>query len=719
MEFEFSELKEIIKDDSRRTNETHEILRSISNFCNSREDIDQGRELLIRALEYKLDFDEVVLNSLLRKVGLFPYIEWQSGDRSFSDDLAYELHKPKSGDLVFHSLQAKVYNKIINGENIVLSAPTSFGKSILIDSLIESGKFSRLVIILPTLALIDETRQRIVERFPENVKVITHSSQSENDQVGSVNIYALTQERAIELDKFDNIDLLIVDEFYKIDPKFEEADERSLLLNYAFHKLIKVSKQFYLLGPNIESVSGLDFYGKDFYFIPTQFTTVAADIYNYNYKTNDPGRDSKLKELVFSDSSPKIVYCQSPSSASKVARLLVDHGSFDIDDEVTNAIKWIENNYSPYWIVAEALKSGIGIHHGGVPRALQQWMVKAFNSGLIKALVCTSTIIEGVNTVAKTVVLYDRRKANNVLDFFSFKNIIGRAGRMGEHFVGKAHILESAPESEFFDVSFPISFPESYTRASWHLLHDDEDEKPPIPEGRFDNLLNNDLLNRDFLKKNLPLSIEGQIQVAKDFKKNLDFFEDVLFSGEYPNYGEKEELLLICFDAFLSNAGQRYGVFSHTQLLHKVESILRAPSLSSYLKERVANKNDEPSLVVENELRFIRNIMGFSLPRSIKAVIKIAQEISEQKLKVEALEVYALQIENLGIQPAFFALEEFGVPFQVAKKLDHFFRTLYPEDTPSIDEAVAFVKTIAKSNNGPAFSEFERVLLSRFEQSTR
>ncbi|TBW47842.1 DEAD/DEAH box helicase [Marinobacter halodurans] len=619
MDLSFDDLKVRLKNGVFRNQNNFEILQHISMLCNSKESIDKGRELLIRLLEHRNEFDSVLLNSMLRKTGLFPYMQLpeQGAHLDFFETLAYELHRPETEgeELVFHSLQSKVYNKLVNGENVILSAPTSFGKSILIDSLIRSGRFKKIVIILPTLALIDETRQRISEKFQNNLKVITHSSQSELESDHAINIYALTQERALELNHINKIDLLIVDEFYKVDPKFEESDERALLLNYAFHKLVKLSAQFYLLGPNIESVRGLDFYGRDYYFIPTQFTTVAADVTHYNYKKNDPRRFQKLEELVYRNSDSKIVYCQSPTSASTVAGLLAEKGGFDIGQDVEDAVAWIEANYSPYWIVAESLRAGIGIHHGGVPRAIQQWMIKAFNKGQLKVLVCTSTIIEGVNTVAKTVIMYDRRKATNILDFFSFKNILGRAGRMGEHFVGEAHILESAPEASLFDVSFPIGFPENYPRASWHLLYDDEDDRPEIPSGKFENLLNNKYLSQDFLKKNLPLDIEGQIKVAKELEVNSDYYNDSLFTGEYPNYAQKEMLFKICYLNFLNHSCQHYGVYSDSQLLHKVESIMRSSSLADYLSSRISGSSEDPSYVVENDLKFIRNIVCFSLRR--------------------------------------------------------------------------------------------------------
>ena len=62
---------------------------------------------------------------------------------------------------------------------------------------------------------------------------------------------------------------------------------------------------------------------------------------------------------------------------------------------------------------------------------MQQYTIDLFNRGKINYLICTSTIIEGVNTIAKNVVIHDNRDGNFSIDKFTHGNIKGRAGRMG------------------------------------------------------------------------------------------------------------------------------------------------------------------------------------------------------------------------------------------------------------------------------------------------
>lgn len=78
----------------------------------------------------------------------------------------------------------------------------------------------------------------------------------------------------------------------------------------------------------------------------------------------------------------------------------------------------------------------------------------------IKNLVSTSSIIEGVNTSAENVVLWSNKSGRGraKINDFSYRNIIGRGGRMFRHFVGKIYILEKPPENE--DIQLNLTFPD-------------------------------------------------------------------------------------------------------------------------------------------------------------------------------------------------------------------------------------------------------------------
>ncbi|MDP8567811.1 hypothetical protein [Methylophilus aquaticus] len=68
----------------------------------------------------------MILNSLLSDAGLFPYVD---GNNLLSekDQLALEIRRPLSEirklDVFFHGVQAEVYWKLLDGENVVRGGP--------------------------------------------------------------------------------------------------------------------------------------------------------------------------------------------------------------------------------------------------------------------------------------------------------------------------------------------------------------------------------------------------------------------------------------------------------------------------------------------------------------------------------------------------------------------------------------------------------------------
>src|SRR5207253_2807435 len=108
-------------------------------------------------LEQRASFGSaaVVLDALVRQVGLFPYLTPR--ELGTSDQIAWELNRPANmpEEIVFHEPQTRVYRSLLEGNNVVLSAPTSFGKSLVTDAVIASDKFKNILIVVPTIALID------------------------------------------------------------------------------------------------------------------------------------------------------------------------------------------------------------------------------------------------------------------------------------------------------------------------------------------------------------------------------------------------------------------------------------------------------------------------------------------------------------------------------------------------------------------------------------
>ena len=260
------------------------------------------------------------------------------------------------------------------------SAPTSFGKSLIIDALISTGRYANVLVVVPTIALIDETRQRLSKKFRGLYKVITHVSQPQ----GPRNLFVYTQERAIEKSP-DNVDLLVIDEFYKLSPSQNPDDVRWNLLNQLFYRYVKRRTQFYLLGPSVRGLSTAANVPLRFDTIHTQYQTVVSEIHR---EGGTGGSLPKLVQLCARLNEPTIIFCSSPNKAAKAAMALIDAGIRFESEDTTTAADWLGVHYHPQWHVVKGLRSGIGVHHARIPRAIGQYIVRAFNNDKSEIFQC-------------------------------------------------------------------------------------------------------------------------------------------------------------------------------------------------------------------------------------------------------------------------------------------------------------------------------------------
>jgi hypothetical protein len=122
--------------------------------------------------------------------------------------------------------------------------------------------------------------------------------------------------------------------------------------------------------------------------------------------------------------------------------------------------RWLRENYQRDWVLADLVERGVGVHNGRMHRCLSQLQVLLFEHEKgFDSIISTSSIIEGVNTSAQNVVIWKSKLGQNNLKDFTYKNIIGRGGRMFKHFVGHIYLLDSPPKAE--DTQLQIDFPET------------------------------------------------------------------------------------------------------------------------------------------------------------------------------------------------------------------------------------------------------------------
>ncbi|HRP94842.1 MAG TPA: DEAD/DEAH box helicase [Rhodocyclaceae bacterium] len=681
-------LRDTLRVPEKLQQQAFSVLQDISRLVASPEHESVANEMVLRALECRDYFHpyQDILDSLVRAVGLFPYLE-QDG-LSFRDAVAYEFHRPENmgEEFVFHREQAEIYRRLLDGDSVILSAPTSFGKSKIIDALIASGRFRNVVVVVPTLALIDETRRRL-SQFSERFKIVTHVSQEPADS----NIFVLTAERAIAYERFPLIEFFVIDEFYKLD-SISNDSTRAVALNQAFYKLRKAGGQFYLLGPSIQHIpSGLEAAFKC-YFYPTKFATVVSE----QIKVPGDGDDiDRLIELCETLTDPTLVFCRSPARVNEVAHALLARGVGIDAPELSPAAEWSGRNYHQEWVLSKSLPRGIGIHHGKLPRALAQYVVRMFNDLKLRFLICTSTLIEGVNTKAKNVVIFDNRIAREKIDFFTFNNIKGRSGRMFEHFVGNVYLFNDPPTENLPFVDFPL-FTQNQDAPDSLLVQMDDGDLVPSSRERMRKYQDQNVLPVSTLRENSSIDPDAQMRLASHLMQAPREWSESLSWSSFPTSQQLEAVCELIWSFLVQASRSRGGVFSARQLAFKVWQMKRVPDTSERVRQELRPGKyaaRSPDEAVERVLEFERTWASFELPRYLMAVSRIQRTVFERMgLPFGDYSGFASQVECLFHTPVVAALDEYGVPLPMGVKISNALG-----ETDDLDAALAKLKRLRGS----------------------
>lgn len=142
-----------------------------------------------------------------------------------------------------------------------------------------------------------------------------------------------------------------------------------------------------------------------------------------------------------------IVYANRPDDAEKIAAelyTLVGKTTLPLDPEVEELQSLISTAVHPNYTLVDVLARGIAFHYGNMPLAIRAEIERLFEEEKINFLVCTSTLLEGVNLPCKTIFIRAPRKGLGTrMSELDFWNLAGRAGRWGKEFQGNVICIDT------------------------------------------------------------------------------------------------------------------------------------------------------------------------------------------------------------------------------------------------------------------------------------
>ncbi len=689
-------IKGIIESDYINQSKSFAYAQICSKFLRTTQTENEARRIIVNILDNwdKLDKSTYELwTDLIESAGFYPYLEKEKNKVIFKNtagEIRKEFHKSDNlENRYFHEEQKILHGILSSGKNLIVSAPTSFGKSLLIEEIVASKKYKNIVVIQPTLALLDETRRKL-KKYKNDYKIIVRTSQKPSEDKG--NLFLLTAERVMEYSNLPQIDFFVIDEFYKLSAKRD--DERSDVLNNAFNLLINKHKsKFYLLGPNIDGISEgfAEKYNAEFY--KTNYSLVdnqVIDIYSkYGAQFGDRGKKKQFKEeklfelLIKLKHEQTIIYCSSPAKVRYLSIKFHDYlvkEKIEPQNEELSIIEWIKENVSESWGVIDCLKYGIGIHDGALQRHITTTIINYFNRKKLSYLFCTSTIIEGVNTSAKNVIFFDKTKGSRIpIDFFDYSNIKGRSGRMMEHYIGRIFDFNKPPEKE--DIIVDIPFFEQKNVSDEVLIQLDKKDVKNKESEQYKILEKLSQEEKELFKRN-GISIKGQKKILDYLTSNIQEHQSLLSWNSYPTYNQLKYVLSSAWDNLLKTGETTrpmtkdklvkithdYGI--RQNIFYLVDSnFLYFKKLKQYEKKTDREVLDD---AIMDAFQILRHWFHYKVPKWLNVMNELQKFVCKRNnLEPGDYTFYASQIENDFIRGNLSILAEYGIPKSAIIKLEN------------------------------------------------
>lgn len=380
--------------------------------------------------------NDIVSPENLMNLGLNMYIK---DKKYFKQELYAIFNQSKIDDKkILHPQQIEVLKILLQGNNLLLSAPTSFGKTfIALEYIYRAKSFKNIVFVIPTIALMNELSTKIRNIFNKEFNIITNSF----EQLEEKNIFILVPERIdielLEKIKLVKIDLLIFDEIYKLKRKeTKEKDKRIISLNKGYFDMVNKANQTILLGPFIKNIN---FNRTDLNNNIVKYFSDYAPVYIKPFYQNCDSKAFIVEH--FKNPNNKLVYFDSPKSIYDFCTSI----DLNCNNYMSNSLTtWCDKYISSDWLPSKFLKKGIGIHHGNIPAFMRRYIEYLYNKEKIINLLCTSTLLEGINTPTNELIIYDSKK----LSSFQTNNLIGRVGRLDTFKKGIIYYFDKKIEND-------------------------------------------------------------------------------------------------------------------------------------------------------------------------------------------------------------------------------------------------------------------------------
>lgn len=340
-------------------------------------------------------------------------------------------------------------------DDVTVTAPTSYGKSELISNFSNQNLDVSICVVVPTKALLAQTKQRLLRKRIEADKrqIITHPEMFQGGEQKIIAVF--TQERFLRMIvKHPNVhfDFVFVDEAHNLLGK----DQRAQLLASVIilqkkrtpHSKVKYLTPFLIDNNNLqlkyeefntnefkvqeglktEKYHLIDFRNGSELFLYDQY-------FDQFVLLEDQNGDNPYEFIRLNASKKNILFFNSPKKIEEFTRKFILDIEVIEDIEINKAASSIAEFLHEDYLLVEALKKGVLYHHGSVPDVVKLYVERIYSKiQKFQYIICSSTLLEGVNIPAERLFLLENKKGAARLSKSQFRNLVGRICRFNEIF---------------------------------------------------------------------------------------------------------------------------------------------------------------------------------------------------------------------------------------------------------------------------------------------
>ncbi|USL44379.1 DEAD/DEAH box helicase [Priestia megaterium] len=390
----------------------------------------------------------------------------------------------KDNSFKLTDFQKELWGYLGLGLTVSLSAPTSAGKSFILqnfimDKLITNNRFNAIYVV-PSRALITQVSNTLMKSMKDNnltnVSISTVPNISKDNHYEK-EVYVLTQERLQILlkDHPEKVfDLVIVDESQLI-----SDDDRGVILQFVLENLLNIHKETQIIfaSPLTENPQLLPkiFGIEKFKSIKEEESSVSQNLIFLNVENNQIQLETQINQnkvllgtetLSFNDREASLlskiavqfgmghnnlVYAGGQAKSELIAKEISNLLTEETEDEtILHFIDFIKDYIHEEYELVHSLKKGVAFHYGNIPAIIRSTIEDLYSQGKLKYLVSTSTLLHGINLPIQNLFLENPTKGSKntsegrkdiPIAPLEFWNLAGRAGRMGIDFQGNVFII--------------------------------------------------------------------------------------------------------------------------------------------------------------------------------------------------------------------------------------------------------------------------------------